>query len=233
LISSSSIVAALREFYGPLTMPPADLFQFFIWQTLADGVLPARRDLAWNALKRIPALTPDAMFRVPAKDLAKAVELTGSHDPARTDALRQTVAIFRSHREQLSNPSGQPVGPIEARRRLRALGHIDADIRRQSLLFSSGFVLLPIDQATTRVIDRLSGRRPVRAQTATGPRELTAARRHARRWLRERLPADLDSYRTAALYFAHHARHTCTAVAPHCGICPLREGCPSAEPAAS
>ena len=55
---------ALHAVYGPLAHPPADLFGFYVWEVISEGALPARRDLAWLALKRIPALTPDAMFRL-------------------------------------------------------------------------------------------------------------------------------------------------------------------------
>jgi hypothetical protein len=44
------VIHGLRDFYGLQATPPADLFQFRVWEILADQALPARRDLAWQAL---------------------------------------------------------------------------------------------------------------------------------------------------------------------------------------
>src|SRR5688572_4204378 len=97
----TNAVHALRTFYGRLPAPPEDLFQFFVWEILSATSLPARRDHAWNALKKIPALTPDAMFRAPAKALLDAVALGGPHREHKVEQLRATVDVFKRHREAL------------------------------------------------------------------------------------------------------------------------------------
>jgi endonuclease III len=43
--------------------------------------------------------------------------------------------------------------------------------------------------------------------------------------LTAQLPGDIDSLRVAMTFLRHHAQHTCIAVGPHCGVCPLREAC--------
>ena len=59
-------------------------FQFFLWEILSRDALPARRDLAWQALRRIPALTPDAVSRAASKELLDAVALAGPHRDERS-----------------------------------------------------------------------------------------------------------------------------------------------------
>jgi hypothetical protein len=51
----------LRTFYGALPSPPSDPFALYVWEVLSVGTTPARRDAAFNALRRVPALTPDAV----------------------------------------------------------------------------------------------------------------------------------------------------------------------------
>ena len=67
------VSTALATFYGPLAPPPRDLFGFVVWEILSARALPSRRDMAWQALRRLPALTPDAMFRAPKADLQDAL----------------------------------------------------------------------------------------------------------------------------------------------------------------
>ena len=95
---TDGVLTALAAFYGPLAPPPRDLFAFFVWEIVSARALPARRDMAWQAVKRIPALTPDAMFRAPKDDLKAAIEGLGGFEE-RLDALRAGGGHFRRHRE--------------------------------------------------------------------------------------------------------------------------------------
>src|SRR5262249_9569011 len=60
-----SIVARLEAFYGVLPSPPSNPFTLFVWEVLSTHSNPRKRDAALAALKRIRALTPDAMWRAP------------------------------------------------------------------------------------------------------------------------------------------------------------------------
>jgi endonuclease III len=205
------VIARLREFYGLQPTPPADLFQFIVWEIVSDGALPARRDLAWQALRRIPALTPDAMFRAPGKDLLDAVGLAGPHRDEKMDRIRTTVGEFRRHREALH--AAARVRLLPAARALRRLTDVPAAVRRRALLFACGCAVLPVDVEIGRVVERLMG--------TIGNRR----RAPVRQWLERRLPRDLTTYREAVVYLRHHAQHTCTRVAPHCSVCPLLAEC--------
>ena len=82
-------VAALQKFYGPLPAPPRDPFTLFVWEVLSVHTTPRKRDAAFAALKRIRALTPDAMWRAPQKKLEAAVALAGPYTEQRLHALRR------------------------------------------------------------------------------------------------------------------------------------------------
>jgi endonuclease III len=232
---SESAIRRLREFYGVLAPPPSGSFQFVIWEILSRDSLEARRDLAWQALRRIPALTPDAVFRAPPKALLEALALAGPNREERLDLLRATVGEFKRHRDDLEGERLGAAGLLRAARALRRLAHVDRAMRERALLFVGGYPVVPVDDGMSRVIARLEGTALAISDGAEGftlrrqrwSRELTLQRRRARQSLAASLPADAGVYREAVKYFRHHAQHTCLAVAPHCGVCPLAEACPS------
>src|SRR5436190_462587 len=88
-------VSALRKFYGALPSPPRDPFTLFVWEVLSVHSTPRKRDAALAALKRVPALTPDAMWRMPQKALQDAVAAAGPYLEQRMRALRMGVELFR------------------------------------------------------------------------------------------------------------------------------------------
>ncbi len=213
------MIAALRQFYGLQPAPPADLFQFFVWEILSENALPARRDLAWQALRRIPALTPDALFRAPAKSLLDAVGIAGPNPEDKIARVRATVGEFKRHRLELDAAHLRHGGALGAARALRRLTHMPPAVRARAYLYVLDWAVLPIDDDIARVAGRLMGK----------PQERHRAL--ARRWLSRELPRDLGALRVAVVYLRHHARQTCLKVAPHCGVCPLRAQCPSASSA--
>jgi endonuclease III len=213
--AGTRLIETLHEFYGLQPTPPAELFQFFVWEILSEQALPARRDLAWQALRRLPALTPDAMFRVPAKDLLEVVGTAGPHREEKVERMRAVVGEFKRHRDLLSAEAFTRLGTLGVARALRRLEHASSAARARALLFAAGRTLLPIDEDANRVISRLMG----------APDNRRGAR--ARRWLSERLRPELATYRDAIIYIRHHALQTCVKVAPHCSVCPLRHDCPS------
>ena len=67
------LLTSLQAFYGALPPPPRDPFTLFVWEVLSAHSTPRKRDAALAALKRIRALTPDAMWRAPQKKLEESV----------------------------------------------------------------------------------------------------------------------------------------------------------------
>src|SRR2546421_9013097 len=90
-----TILARLQKFYGALPSPPSDPFILFVWEVLSVHSTPRKRDASLAALKRIRALTPDAMWRAPQKKLEESVTLAGPYTEQRLIALRTGVDLFR------------------------------------------------------------------------------------------------------------------------------------------
>src|SRR5438874_3276455 len=90
-----TLIDALQKFYGALPSPPRDPFGLFVWEVLSVHSKPRQRDVAFGALRRIRALTPDAMWRAPQKKLEDSVALAGPYGEQRLRALRTGVDRFR------------------------------------------------------------------------------------------------------------------------------------------
>jgi len=212
----NDVLKALAAFYGPLASPPTSLFAFFVWEVVSARTLPARRDIAWQALRRLPALTPDAMFRASKDDLKAAIDGLGAFEE-RLEALRAGSGHFRRHRdlpEVVAGPLGRAV------RALADVPHLTPSARLRALVCAGGHAVAAADDAVARVVTRYAGlvARP------GAPR-----RRRARHYLAAALPRDAHSIGAALVLLGHHAAHACLEHAPHCGVCPLSRECVSAR----
>ena len=224
--AASAVVPALREFYGAVHRPPEDLFPFIVWEVLSDHTAPGRRDLAWTALRKIPALTPDAMFRAPAKELADAVALAGAPREDVLARLRAIVDTFKRRRDVLDDAAIRRGSLLVAARALRGITQVEVSVQRRALLYVTDLAVMPADDDVARVIQRLTTPMDLSAAVrGIASRTRARLRRQARRWLTEQLATAHDARRTAVTYLRHHARQTCVAVGPHCTICPLSQTC--------
>jgi endonuclease III len=208
------VVDTLRRFYGPLPSPPREPFTLFVWEVLSVHATPAKRDAALAALKRIRALTPDAMWRAPRKKLEGAVVLAGPYVEQRLRALKTGVDMFRRMPDLPATIRG-PV--LAARRALKGMPQMGEGGAYRMLLFAADHAVLPVDARLKRVASRLGygGQEP----------EFASAARSIRTAVAEQLPGGADAYRRTYLYLSHHGTATCTETAPHCPVCPLREEC--------
>jgi endonuclease-3 len=213
-----ALLEGLQKFYGALPPPPRDPFMLFVWEVLSAHATPRKRDAAFAALKRIPALTPDAMWRAPQKKLEQGVALAGPYLDNRLHALRTGVELFRRSPEL-------PViirGPLlAARRMLKPLPQLGETGAHRMLLFAADHAVLPVDARVSRVGRRLG-------YGATGGAFKKQARSVQEELARE-LSRSADAYRRAFLYLSHHGGATCTEADPHCPICPLLKDCPEGQ----
>jgi endonuclease III len=231
--SSELLIPKLREFYGLLPQPPSDPFQFFLWEILSADALPARRDLAWQALRRLPALTPDAMARTPPKELLDVMRLIGPSPDERIERIRTTTGEMKRQRDRFDPDKLRTNGLLHAARTFRGLAHLPPDLVDRALLYAGSYPVLPLDDGAARVVARLEGTAIAPSHGAEGftlkralyAGQLRAQRRRARKRLAAMLPCEVDVYRDAVLYLRHHSHNTCLAVAPHCKVCPLLSGC--------
>jgi endonuclease-3 len=211
----SSVVETLRRFYGRLAEPPRDPFAYFVWEVLSAETVPGKRDAAFAALKKIPALTPDAMWRLPPARLEAAVGLAGPYREQRLHALRAGVDRFRRS-PRLASVIGGPLR--HARRALRAFPHLGETGARRMLLFAGNHCVVPIDARVGRVTARLGGE--------TQPADAHRRDRLVQQAIRRELNGDLEGVRQTFLYLAHHGSATCIERDPHCTVCPLVAQCP-------
>src|SRR5204863_3184368 len=170
---------------------------------------PRKRDAALAALKRIPALTPDAMWRAPPKKLEDAVTLAGPYAELRLRSLRTGVDQFR-RTPDLPKIIRGPLVP--ARRALKGLPQMGEAGAYRMLLFAADHPVLPVDARVARTATRLG----------YGERHdnFTKLARSVREAVARDIPADADTYRRAFLSLSHHGGTTCTETDPHCGVCP-------------
>jgi len=212
------MVTELQRFYGPLSPLPRDPFTLFVWEVLAVHTTPRKRDAALAALKRIPALTPDSMWRAPQKKLEESVKLAGPYTENRLNALRTGVDIFRR------TPSLPTLirGPLAAARRaIKPLPQLGETGAHRMLLFAADHRILPVDARVSRAGCRL-GYGEASDEFRKQSRSVQAA-------LTRELPPSIDAFRRTFLYLSHHGAATCTEADPHCPVCPLVKDCPEGK----
>ena len=183
---------------------------------------PRKRDAALAALKRIRALTPDAMWRAPQKKLEESVALAGPYREQRLQALRTGVELFRRSPELPATIRG----PLPAARRaLKPFPQLGETGAHRMLLFAADHPILPVDARVSRVARRL-GYGEAHDDFRKQARSIQAA-------LTGELEASADAFRRAYLYLSHHGAATCTDADPHCAVCPLLRECPTGKNARS
>jgi endonuclease III len=210
-----TLIDALQKFYGALPSPPSDPFGLFVWEVLSVHAKPRKRDVAFGALRRIRALTPDSMWRAPQKKLEESVALAGPYVDHRLRALRTGVDRFR----RAPNLPQLIRGPLTtARRSLKGLPQMGEGGAYRMLLFAADHPVLPVDAAVSRVARRLG--------YGEQHTDFTKTARSVRDAVVGELPRSAETFRRAFLYLSNHGAATCTERAPHCVICPLLRDCP-------
>jgi endonuclease III len=218
-----TLLERLQKFYGPLPSPPNDPFQLFVWEIMSGHSTPRKRDAALAALKKIPALTPDAMWRAPQKKLEAAVAAAGPYTEQRLLALRKGIDHFRRAPDLPKTIRGPLKAALKALKGLPQMGEAGG---YRMLLFAADHPVLPVDARLSRVAKRLG-------YGSGDHTSWPALARSIRVAVARDLPAETAVYRRAYLYLSHHGSATCTEADPHCGICPLRRECPAFQNSAA
>ncbi|HEX6211815.1 MAG TPA: hypothetical protein VF136_13625 [Methylomirabilota bacterium] len=210
----AALLPRLAAFYGPLPVPPADPFGAFLWEVLGTKTTAGRRDAALMALRRVPALTPDAVRKLGRGRLEAIARTCGPFAEARVSAIETGVEVFR-RRPHLTNALQGPLR--DAWLAARDLPHVGEAGALRVLLFSTAHGVIPADQDLTRWAVRMG----------LAPRfdNLRRTVRGVRRSLASILPSDLHARRHAVLLLSHHAQSTCVDFDPHCRVCPIATVC--------
>jgi endonuclease III len=212
------LLAKLEEFYGLLSAPPRDPFMLFVWEVLTVHSSPRKVSAALGALRRIRALTPDAMWKAPAARLEAAVKLAGPYTEQRLAALKSGADVFR----RTPTLAAAIAGPLaDARRAIKPLPQLGETGAHRMLLFAADHAILPVDARVSRVGLRLG--------YGEGHDGFRQSARSVQRAIGAELPADASAFRRAYLYLSHHGASTCTEADPHCAVCPLADDCPEGK----
>ena len=199
-------------------MPPHDPFTLFVWEMLAVRSTPRKTEAALGALRRIRALTPDAMWRAPQAKLEAAVALAGPYLEQRLSALRTGVDLFRRSPTLPALIRGCLPAARRALKRFPQLGEAGAD---RMLLFATDHPVLPVDARVNRVGRRLG--------YGEASEDFRKSARSVQDGLTRELPPSVETVRRTFLYLSHHAAATCTEADPHCTVCPLLSECPEGK----
>jgi endonuclease III len=213
-MSLAALIPKLVAFYGALPHPPEDAFGAYVWEVLGLKTTAGRRDAAFMALRRVPALTPDSLKKLGRGKLETIVRLCGAFADERLTALETGADVFRRQRGFTDRLHGSLRSAWLALRDLPHLGEAGA---ARVLLFASPHSLIPVDAAVTRLAVRLGLVGEIDS--------VTRLARAVRRTIGRALPSDSSLRRQAALYLSHHAHSTCVEIDPHCGICPIAPAC--------
>ena len=189
-----ALLGSLQKFYGLLPTLPKDPFILFVWEVLSVHTTPLKRDAALAALKKIRALTPDGMWRAPAKQLEAIVKAVGPYLENRIENLRNGIDIFRRNRDLPTIIRG-PM--IAARRAVKPLPQLGETGAHRMLLFAADQIVLPVDARVSRVARRLG--------YGEAHKEFSKTARSVRDALCKELPSSLDAYRRAMA--AHASAH--------------------------
>jgi endonuclease III len=213
-VALDDVIERLRAFYGPLPQPPHDPFAMYIWEVMNMHAAPLKREAALAALRRIPALTPDSIWKTPLAKLEAAVNLAGPYADERIRALRAGADLFRRDPDLPRRIAGSL---LRARRALATIPRLGQAGSARMLLFAGGHPVIPVDAALARVALRLgygAERASLRRQVHTIKRALAAV-----------IPSELEVRRRIVQLLEHHGQSTCAEFDPHCHVCPLADRC--------
>jgi endonuclease-3 len=209
-----SLLSRLYRFYGLLPTPPKDPFILFVWEVLSNHATPLKRDHALAALKKLHALTPDSIWRLPMATLEPIVKSVGPFTENRMESLRNGIDVFRRNRDLPYIIKG----PLPAARRaIKPLPQLGEQGAHRMLLFTANQIVMPVDARVNRVGRRLG--------YGENHEQFSKAARSVREAICRELPASLEVYQRAYVYLSHHGAMTCPEAHPHCTVCPLLKEC--------
>lgn len=210
----SPVLEELKRFYEPQAEPPRDAFGFYLWYVLGQRTVPVKRDAALAALKRIPAMTPDSLWKAARAKLFQAIAHVGPPEE-RLNAVLSGVEVFRRHRDIDDRLRASILQARRATRLLTSLGPVGA---QWMLLAVGNHPILPRHAGVGRIALRLGTVAPLPSDAGLAPSQ-------AARTVAASVPRDAPFLKGAILYLAHHATVTCTLTEPHCRVCPLAVDC--------
>ncbi len=210
------IVARLERLYGPPAPPDVTgPFEMILRENVAYLASDARRDAAWDALRRRVGTTPKAILAAPRAELT-AIARAGILAADRVEKIRESARIAL---EEFGGDLGRALdrAPAKAAKALERFPSIGGPGAEKILLFSRREKVLALDSNGLRVLLRLG--------YGEEDGNYAASYRSVREAARPQWKDDFDWLIAAHQLLRRHGQELCKASHPRCEACPLRREC--------
>jgi len=215
--SLKKLIARLAAHYGP--PPPlitADPFELVLLENIAYLVSDARRQEAFNVLRKRAGTKPPEVLTAANQDLLQATRLGGMHPEQRVTRLREIALIAMNEfggdlNEALQLPLAQ------AKKALQRFPSIGEPSAEKILLFTRAFPVLGLDSNGLRVLLRLG--------FGVEKKNYSASYVSVQEAIKDQLSDDYDWLISAHLLLRQHGKNLCKTSRPLCAECPVRKSC--------
>jgi endonuclease-3 len=217
MLTFSTLIARLRQHYGPLVPPPADKpFALVLWEN-ACYLLPDERRLeVFEALRDQVGLNAAAIAHAPDSILLPLAKRGGMRPETRVFRWREIARItLQQFAGDLNTILEKPYK--EAKRALKLFPNIGDPGAEKILLFCRMSQGLPLEWNGLRVLVRLGWARQ--------QKNYSAMYRDVQQNLAPALPKTAPDLQEAFLLLREHGKELCKEKHPHCAQCPLARGC--------
>jgi endonuclease III len=210
------VLAYLRKLYGR-PRPPAvtDPFALILYENVAYLADDARRDRAFEALKRNIGLSPARILAAPSAAL-REIASEGIIPDQTVDKLRSIAAIaVEDFGGDVSTVTHLPFA--QAKKVLKKFPSIGEPGAEKVLLFARAAPVLALDSNGLRVLLRLG--------FGTEDKSYAKSYRSAQEAAAEQLERDCDWQIELHQLLRRHGQELCTRSQPRCEVCLLRIDC--------
>lgn len=199
MVNLRQVVAALEKTYGRIELHVTDPFEMIVLENVAYLVDDARRHETFESLRRAIGITPDAILKHSAGEIAAVIAGGGMKPEMRAEKVLDCARLAARGEKAL--------------RKFPGVGEPLAD---RILLFAGSKITLAPDSNGLRVLLRLGFGEESKNYAATYRSALAATDGELR---------DAAFAQRAHLLLRRHGQELCKRSAPRCELCPLRDGC--------
>ena len=210
------VLDALRRLYGKPAAPPlTDPFELILYENVAYLADDARREEAFQLLKKRVGLSPEKILAAPRAVLHEIAN-KGIVSARTVEKLRAIAMIaleeFGGNLSEIVRGS-----PTDAKKALKKFPSIGDPGAEKVLLFSGSLPVLALDSNALRVLLRLG----------FGKEDKSYARqyRSAQEAVDSQLKRDCAWLIEAYQLLRRHGQELCRRSRPRCEVCPLRPDC--------
>jgi len=211
------IIAKLKKHFG-VPKPPqtTDPFEIIVFDNIAYLVDDARREAAFDLLRKTVGLKPVDIVAAPAEKVISATKLGGIHPEPRAHRLKESAQIvLNDFGGDLDQALKLPLAKaIKALRQFPSIGEPGAE---KILLFTRTQPILALESNGLRVMLRLG--------FGEEKKNYSASYKSVREAVVDQIGPDCDYLIEAHQLLRHHGKEICKTTNPHCDACPITRYC--------